>query len=42
MDIKAYQKLYESIEENYKSIYAHGIIEQATGHFVSKISDELK
>lgn len=40
MEIKAYDSLNNAIRDKNNLIYAHGIIEQATGHFIYKIYKE--
>lgn len=42
MEIKSYTQLKDAISEKYKLVYAHGIIEQATGHFIYKTFSQIK
>ncbi|QUY64520.1 transcription-repair coupling factor [Helcococcus kunzii] len=41
MEIQSYTRLQEAINEKYKLIYAHGVIEQATGHFIYKTFSKM-
>lgn len=41
MEIKSQKKITDAIKENYKSIYAYGIIDEATGHLIYDIFDKL-
>lgn len=42
MEIKSIQSLVESINQGYNSIYAYGLIENATGHFVYSLLNKIK
>lgn len=41
MKINSHKKLFDSINQNFKTIYAYGIIEEATGHLIYSIFNKL-
>ncbi len=42
MEIKSYNELFNSLEDNKNLIYSYGIIEEATGHFIYTIHNKIK